>query len=323
STAGTSTALQMSFYHPKISDFGLAKLGGGDLTQTADALGTPSYMAPEQTGGKNETVGPAADIYGLGAILYETLTGRPPFQAETPLATVLQVRFDDPVSARRLQPTVPRDLETICLKCLRKDPRHRYASAAALADDLGRFLAGETIQARPVSAFGRMTKWARRRPSVAALTALLIMTFLGGFGGVVWALLLAVKARDDAQAAQAKETAALDRHRIIRAHDEWLSDNAQAARELLRDATSRKETWEWRYVSPLCNLGEATFDDHRSAVTGLAVRSDGRRLVTAGRDGVVVVRDLADGKTERIQVTPDHPDDLSDLALNPADGRFA
>ncbi|HKB35594.1 MAG TPA: serine/threonine-protein kinase [Gemmataceae bacterium] len=139
---------------PKIADFGLARRLGSDegLTQTGAVLGSPSYMAPEQAEGSRE-VGPAADVYALGAILYELLTGRPPFLAETLLETLAQVREHDPVAPRDLQPRVPNDLNTICLKCLEKDRAHRYLTAAALADDLHRFLDGEPINARSATLF--------------------------------------------------------------------------------------------------------------------------------------------------------------------------
>ena len=135
---------------PKVTDFGLAKKLQADsgLTHTGQVMGTPSYMPPEQAEGKN--VGPAADVYALGAILYCLLTGRPPFQAATPMDTLLQVIGQDPVPVRQLNATVPKDLETICLKCLEKDPRRRYGSARALAEELNRFLSGEPIVARPV-----------------------------------------------------------------------------------------------------------------------------------------------------------------------------
>jgi tetratricopeptide (TPR) repeat protein/tRNA A-37 threonylcarbamoyl transferase component Bud32 len=159
---------------PKVADFGLAKrLGRTDgQTETGQVMGTPSYMAPEQARGLTKEIGPAADVYALGAILYEMLTWRPPFKAPTPAETLMQVLHEDPVPPSRLQSRIPRDLETICLKCLAKEPHRRYASAAALADDLGRYLAGETIRARRTPVWERGWKWARRRPAAAALVAI-------------------------------------------------------------------------------------------------------------------------------------------------------
>src|SRR5262249_4850540 len=155
---------------PKITDFGLAKRLEGTVgpTQTGAVIGTPSYMAPEQAGGRSKEVGPATDVYALGAVLYECLTGRPPFRAPTAAETPLQVLHDEPVPRRQLQSGTPRDLETVCLKCLEKQPARRYSSAEALAEDLGRFRAREPIRARPVGPLARAAKWARRRPAVAA-----------------------------------------------------------------------------------------------------------------------------------------------------------
>jgi serine/threonine protein kinase/WD40 repeat protein len=166
---------------PKITDFGLAKLldaGEAGPTKTGDLLGTPSYMAPEQIEAKTGAIGPAADVYGLGSILYELLTGRPPFNAETAMETLLQVKLMEPVSPSRFQPKLPRDLVTICLRCLHKEPRKRYASALALADDFRRFLDGEPVQARPVSRGEKLWRWCRRKPLVAVLLASVVLLAL-------------------------------------------------------------------------------------------------------------------------------------------------
>jgi hypothetical protein len=173
---------------PKVTDFGLAKQLDADSgrTESGMILGTPSYMAPEQAEGKSREVGPAADVYGLGAILYELLTGRPPYVAESPMETMLQLFQIEPVSPSRLQPKVPRDLETICLKCLHKEPHKRYGSAEELAQDLQRFLAGEPIAARRPSAAERLWRWARRRPALATLAACLVLAVLTLLGMGLW-----------------------------------------------------------------------------------------------------------------------------------------
>jgi WD40 repeat protein len=165
------------FTLPKITDFGIAMDLWADrrLTQPGVLMGTPSYMAPEQVRLAREGVGPAADVYGLGSILYELLTGRPPFDAPTPVATLGLVASEEPLSPSRLRPKLPADVVTICLKCLEKSPHRRYASALDLADDLHRFLAREPIRARPVGSLGRTVRWCQRKPVVAGLFALLTL----------------------------------------------------------------------------------------------------------------------------------------------------
>jgi eukaryotic-like serine/threonine-protein kinase len=171
---------------PKISDFGLAKrtqqtvsAGFMAMTHTGEVLGTPSYMAPEQAGGLIRQIGPATDVYSLGAILYEMLAGRPPFAADSALQVLHRVLHEEPLPPTQLQQRVPLDLETICLTCLEKDPARRYASANALADDLRAFLAGDPIQARPPTTWERLARWARHKPTAAVLLAVAAVAFCG------------------------------------------------------------------------------------------------------------------------------------------------
>jgi predicted Ser/Thr protein kinase len=176
---------------PKITDFGLAKQLDSSVGQTHSGaiIGTPSYMAPEQAAGNRREIGAATDVYALGALLYEMLTGRPPFKATTPLETMAQVIREEPVAPRQLQPKLARDLETICLKCLQKDGRRRYKNAKLLCEDLERYLRGEPILARPVSQIDRFWRWCKRKPTVATLGAvatLLGMLLLTTFAADFW-----------------------------------------------------------------------------------------------------------------------------------------
>src|SRR4029077_21003278 len=173
---------------PKVTDFGLARRlqGGGALTLSGVPMGTPSYMAPEHAQGQREAAGPAADVYGLGAILYELLTGRPPFRAATAAETLQQVTSQEPAPPSRLNDKVPRDLEIICLKCLHKEPQRRYSTAAALAEDLGRFLQGEAIAARPERTVERWVRQVRRRPALSAACAVVGLLGVALVGGTLW-----------------------------------------------------------------------------------------------------------------------------------------
>jgi serine/threonine-protein kinase len=187
---------------PRITDFGLARRleGGGELTLSGVPMGTPGYMAPEQARGQKDVIGPATDVYALGAILYEMLTGRPPFRAQTAVATLQQVLAEGPVPPARLNSGVPRDLETVCLKCLRKQPEQRYGSARELADDLGRFLRGEPVAARRVGVAEAVRKWVWRRPAAAGLLAVVVLLVVAGGVGA-WLL---SQQRADARARQAQ-----------------------------------------------------------------------------------------------------------------------
>jgi tRNA A-37 threonylcarbamoyl transferase component Bud32/sugar lactone lactonase YvrE len=243
---------------PKVTDFGLAKrveVGSG-LTATGAILGTPSYMAPEQAGGQSKRIGPAADVYALGAILYECLTGRPPFRAATALDTILQVVSEEPASVRQLQPGVMADLETICHRCLQKEPARRYASAEELAEDLRRFQAGEPIKARPVGRAERTWRWCRRNPVVAGLLTAVAATLVLG---TVVATFFAVQAQDEAglardneqraeaEARKAKdsELRATDEARKAKASEEKAKESEKQALEQKRVAERQLTRAEW------------------------------------------------------------------------------
>jgi hypothetical protein len=221
---------------PKVTDFGLAKrLDVRGDTQTGVILGTPEYMAPEQAG-KSREVGPAADTYALGAILYELMTGRPPFQAATPLDTILQVVGDEPVPPSRLYGRTPRDLETICVKCLQKQPGKRYDSALSLAQDLRHFQNGEPITARPVGRTERAWRWCRRNPAVASLATAVLLVFAAGT--VASSALAALADRRAGEAAKAEGKALQEAENSTAARNDLQKSNdkllTSVARSLLR-----------------------------------------------------------------------------------------
>jgi tetratricopeptide (TPR) repeat protein len=231
-------------FEPKVTDFGLAKrldVEGAGQTQSGAILGTPSYMAPEQAAGQSKEIGPAADTYALGAVLYELLTGRPPFRAATPLDTLLQVLSDEPVPPGRLNAGVPRDLETVCLKCLHKEPAKRYGSALELAEDLRRVRQGEPIRARPVGRLERAARWARRNPVVAGSLAAVVLVLVAGTAVSTAFGVAAVAARASLETANANLTAERDR---TQAALEAEARRRRQAREAL-DAMSSRVIDDW------------------------------------------------------------------------------
>jgi hypothetical protein len=329
---------------PKVADFGLAKSleSGSDLTRTDRVLGTPSYMAPEQAEGHTRTTGRAADIYSLGAIFYELITGRPPFKGATALETLAQVRTAEPVPPSRLVPGLARDAETIALKCLQKEPSRRYASAAELANDLHRFVAGEIIIARRAGPLERVWSWARRHRAVAALSAALVLAL----AGVTWKwrqaidaeartahqLGLAMIARTEADESRSRavesldrlelQTAdlALDRGLILAERGEvarglhWMLEALRMAPDsdvgLRRAARVNLPAWSRRVHVP-----RHVFPGRPATVTSIVPHPDGRRVFAADNLGTVRCWDAQTGA----KAGPDlsHPGPVYVIALAP------
>lgn len=283
-----SNVLLTAADQPKITDFGLAKVLASDteLTLSGQVLGTPNYLPPEQASGKHGHVGPWSDVYGLGAILYYLLTGRPPFQAQELPEVLDQVLHREPLPPRALNPSVPRDLDTICLKCLEKEPGRRYSSARMLADDLGRFLRGETLVARPVGAPEKAWRWCRRKPALSGALAACAVASLLGVVGISWQWhraeaegRIARRSLYDADlllAQQAFEENNYGRvEHLLRKHDPRLTGRAH---EDLRG-------WEWRHLWDRIRSDESfTLGIHSNTVTHLTFSPDGQWLASASHN---------------------------------------
>jgi WD40 repeat protein len=335
---------RLSDFDPKVTDFGLAKFlaGGARLTSTGAVLGTPGYMPPEQIRGEAERIGPATDVYALGAVLYELLTGRLPFQGAGEAEILLRALTEDPVPPRRVQPRVPRDLETICLKCLESRPGRRYTSAQALAADLARFLGGEPVAARPAGGLGRALKWARRRPAVAALAAAVVAVTAVAFGTITGQWRAAEGARRDAEAAALRADAARAKEAEERRRYQRLSlglavdrgrrlcEDGEAGRGLLQLARclewAREGQEDWQpvirgnlgaWTESLCALRECL--PHQGRVLAAAWGPDGRLVLTGCADGRALLWDATTGEPAGAALT--HPARVNAVAFSP-DGRL-
>jgi WD40 repeat protein/tRNA A-37 threonylcarbamoyl transferase component Bud32 len=331
---------------PHVTDFGLAKRVAGDSTQSRSGhiVGTPGYMSPEQARSE-KVLSTGTDVYSLGAILYELLTGRPPFLGATPLQTVLQVMEQEPARPRLSNPNVDRDLETICLKCLAKEAAKRYGSAEALAEDLERWLAGEPVRARPSSAWERAGKWARRRPAIAALIALLLVSLVTGLGGILWQWRQAVVARGEAankaeaegrarkKAEKAQEDEAAARRRADderqRAEGLYLTAQSELTRPgnpglalLLGIEGARRHPGLLANNALLAALEdcweERTLIGHEGIVLSAAFSPDGQRAITGSDDKTARIWNVDTGET--IAVLRGHEHGVFRVLFSP-DGR--
>jgi WD40 repeat protein/tRNA A-37 threonylcarbamoyl transferase component Bud32 len=326
---------------PKITDFGLAKkLNEAGQTASGAVLGTPSYMAPEQASGKGKVVGPASDVYALGAILYELLTGRPPFRAPSALDTLLQVVADDPVPPRQLQSRTPKDLETICLKCLQKEPPKRYVSALDLAEDLRRYQAGESVLARPVGLGEHMLKWVKRRPVIAGLAAAVVLVTLVGIAAFAWAFAEAVneknktekalkqadEARKQANAEKAQKEKQLARaerllliSQIAEANSHLKNQDLVRCRLTLDECRWDMRGPEYGYLINELNKKNRTIRCGNE-VSCLAVNRNGNQLFTGSRDGTIKIWDAETAK--EIHVLGGHVMGVTRLVASPDDTRL-
>jgi WD40 repeat protein/serine/threonine protein kinase len=336
---------------PHITDFGLAKRIAGDASQTQSGaiVGTPGYMAPEQAAAQGQRLTTAADVYGLGAILYELLTGRPPFKAATPLDTLAQVLHTEPPSPARLRPGVPRDLETICLKCLRKNPAERYDSAEEVAKELERFLGGEPIHGRRAGTWERGVKWMRRHPAGSGLAAVGAVAALA-LVGVVVALIDSAqlesvntqlrntfdqledeKAEANRQRARACEEEAKARRYLYvarmtlaqRAEQEKKPGRViQLLRSLIPESPDQEDLrgWEWHHLWRKYHGEQSRLRGHTGAITAVAFSPDDKLLASGSADQTIKVWDTASGK--EVFTLKGHTDRVTGVAFSPDSKRL-
>lgn len=312
----------------KVTDFGLAKQLENDqhLTQTDQILGTPSYMSPEQAEGHQALIGPTTDVYSLGAVLYHLLTGRPPFAAATQVETLQQVIDHEPVSPRLLEKSLPKDLETICQKCLQKEPHRRYARAEELAEDLGRFQENRPILARPISRPARLWRWCRRRPLVAALGFAFALSLVGGTAFSAYYALQAdqhakkasqhLKELDEAltlaetQALIARKTSYLSDMKLAYRYKEegrYFDAKLLVDRQIPNADEEDLRELEWRALDTQIKSQFQVIGRHEGKVWNLDFFPDRKKLATVGEDGCVRIWDLENGRQIRVFRLQDSP----------------
>jgi len=309
---------------PRITDFGLARRLDGDssLTMSGQVLGSPNFMPPEQAGGKRGKVGRPSDVYALGGILYYLLTARAPFQADSLENTLTQVINAEPVSPRALNPSIPRDLETITLKCLEKEPSRRFQSAQELADELGRVLRREPIQARPVNAPEKFWRWCRRKPALASAVGLAVAALVVGLVATSWQWRRAQRnARSERHERQRAETGESNAVRQIYidqlnlAQAAWEQNNVSRMRKLLDETASAPQRgFEWYYWQRQLHLELRALRGHTGPILAVAYSSDGRRIVTGSADKTARVWDAETGQ-ESFQLEG-HTDSVRSVAFS-------
>jgi WD40 repeat protein/tRNA A-37 threonylcarbamoyl transferase component Bud32 len=340
-----------------VMDFGLAKRDAGEITMTHDGqiLGTPAYMAPEQIEKAHQVDG-RADVYALGVVLYHLLTGELPFRGMTRML-LHQVLHEEPRPPRRLNDRIPRDLETICLKAMAKEPHRRFATARELAEDLRRYLEGRPIQARPVGRLERSWRWCRRNPIVASLVASLVAALVTGTAVATFFAIRSASEADrarrhareaiDARIAETRERLASEHARdaeasqraraelasyingLTLAHREWEAGDIVRADRLLAESPLRLRHWEWSYVRRLCNLERLALhvlpDRHRRTIplnrTNVAYSPDGRRIASAGEHGSVQVWDATTGA--EVLILLGHAGPVNCVAFSPDGQKIA
>lgn len=280
---------------PWLTDFGLARLtdSASSLTLSHQALGTPHYLPPERLEPRTQPASPAEDIYGLGAVLYHMLTGRPPFIADSPSAVLAELGSQEPIAPRRLNASVPLDLNTICLRCMEKSPSNRYRTALEVAEELTRHLHGEPIRARPLPAPARLLRWCRRRPAIATLSAALALAILGGTLGMLKSWQSAKVARREAETLAEQRrvdlySANVQAAATFMAEHDWSSARRMLERCLPAQGSEDLRGFEWYLLREQSRGREvATAAAHGHIVTALAWQPDGKALLTGSHDGSV------------------------------------